>query len=165
MPPGKVERYALAEQIGADGRALLTALEEPDTPEWLRWVPAVETLRQVWEQQFVVRADKPEKLVWRTAEEAPPSTILIRSPYDVEARYGKKRQTEWTGYKVHLTETCDEDLPSLIINVETTDATITDYEMTPVVQRHLADRGHLPSEHLLIPVQVGKEMVRWRHEY
>jgi len=97
----------------------------------------------------VVRADKPEKLVWRTAEEAPPSTILIRSPYDVEARYGKKRQTEWTGYKVHLTETCDEDLPSLIINVETTDATITDYEMTPVVQRHLADRGHLPSEHLV----------------
>ena len=57
----------------------------------------------MWEQQFVVRADKPEKLVWRAAEELPPSTLLIRSPYDVEARYGKKRQTEWTGYKVNLT--------------------------------------------------------------
>jgi hypothetical protein len=79
----------------------------------------------------------------------PPASALIRSPYDVEARCGKKRQTEWTGYKVHLTETCDDELPSPIINVETTDATVTDYEMTPVVQRHLADRGHLPSEHLV----------------
>jgi hypothetical protein len=63
----------------------------------------VETLRQVWVQQFVVRADQAGKLAWRTAEELPASTELIRSPYDVEARYAKKRQTEWTGYKVHLT--------------------------------------------------------------
>jgi transposase len=46
LPPGKAERYALAEQIGADGSALFTALDGPDAPEWLRQVPAVETLRQ-----------------------------------------------------------------------------------------------------------------------
>jgi transposase len=171
LPSGKAERYALAEQIAADGRALLSALDGPDAPDWLRRVPAVETLRQVWEQQFVVRAGPPTdqpiqpnqpnhsgapdtpgppgKLAWRTAEELPPSTVLIRSPYDVEARYAKKRQTEWTGYKVHLTETCDDEFPSLIINVETTPATTTDYEVTPLVQRHLAEHNRLPSEHLV----------------
>jgi transposase len=146
LPPGKAERYALAAQMGADGSALLTALYHPDAPEWLRHVPAVDTLRRVWLQQFVVREGR---LEWRTAEELPPSTVLIRSPYDVEARYGKKRQTEWTGYKVPLTETCDADLPSMIINVETTDATITDYEMTPVVHHHLGEHNCLPSEHLV----------------
>jgi transposase len=30
LPPGKAERYALAEQMGADGNALLTALHRPD---------------------------------------------------------------------------------------------------------------------------------------
>jgi transposase len=146
LPPGKAERYALAEQMGADGATLLTALHAPDAPDWLWRIPAVETLRRVWMQQFVVRADQ---LRWRTAEELPPSALLIRSPYDVEARYGKKRQTEWTGYKVHLTETCDADLPSLITNVETTDATITDYEMTPVIHGHLAQRDLLPGAHLV----------------
>src|SRR5262249_47044062 len=78
-----------------------------------------------------------------------PSPALIRSRYDVEARYSKKLQTEWTGYKVHLTETCDDEFPSLIINGETTEATVADYETTPMMQRHLADRGCLPSEHLV----------------
>lgn len=41
----------------------------------------------------------------RTAEELPPAPLLISSPYDPDARYGKKRQSEWTGYKVHITET------------------------------------------------------------
>ncbi len=146
LPPGKAERYALAEQMGADGRALLNALQGPDVPDWLGSIPAVETLRQVWEQQFVEREGQ---LAWRTAEELPPASTLIRSPYDIEARYGKKRQTEWTGYKVHLTETCDDEFPTVIINVETTEATTTDYEMTPIVQRHLAEHNRLPSEHLV----------------
>jgi transposase len=146
LPPGKAEQYALAEQIGADGQALLAALHGSDAPEWLRQVPAVETLRQVWEQQVVAQEGR---LAWRSAQELPPATALIRSPYDVEARYSQKRQTEWTGYKVHLTETCDDGLPSLIINVETTEATTTDDAVTPVVQRHLAERDRQPTEHLV----------------
>ncbi len=31
--------------------------------------------------------------------------------------------TNWTGYKVHLTETCSENLPHVITQVETTPAT------------------------------------------
>ena len=39
-------------------------------------------------------------------EGIPPSLIFINSPYDLDAHYGKKRQFQWTGYKVYLTETC-----------------------------------------------------------
>ncbi|MDQ4074979.1 MAG: hypothetical protein M3220_01895 [Chloroflexota bacterium] len=48
-----------------------------------------------------------------------------------------------------MTESCDDDLPHLLTNVETTLATTTDYEMTPVIHEHLAAREVLPSEHLL----------------
>jgi transposase len=146
LPAGKAERYALAAQMGVDGVTLLTTLHAPDAPSWLWQIPAVETLRQVWVQQFVVRD---ATLQWRTAEELPPSTLLIRSPYDVEARDAKERQTEWTGYKVHLTATCAAELPSLITNVETSAAPTTDYEMTPVIHAHLAQRHLVPGEHYL----------------
>ena len=31
----------------------------------------------------------------------------VESPYDTDARFWSKRATHWTGYMVHLTETCD----------------------------------------------------------
>ncbi len=45
LPRELAERDALALAIGADGRAVLQALYAPDSPAWLREVPAVETLR------------------------------------------------------------------------------------------------------------------------
>ena len=68
LPPGRPERYALAETMGADGIRLLTALYASDAPTWLREVPAVEILRQVWVQQFYVVDDV---LRWRAAEDSP----------------------------------------------------------------------------------------------
>lgn len=47
-------RQAYAEQIGRDGHALLAAVAAPDAPAWLRELPAVETLRRVWVQNFAV---------------------------------------------------------------------------------------------------------------
>lgn len=55
----------------------------------------------------------------------------------------------WVGYKVQLTETCDPDLPALIVNVETTPATTPDDNMLAVVHASLAKRDLLPSEHLV----------------
>jgi transposase len=52
LPPDKPARSALAEQIGTDGRHLLWTLFDPATPAWLREISAVQTLRQVWLQQF-----------------------------------------------------------------------------------------------------------------
>ena len=74
---------------------------------------------------------------------------MISSPYDVEARCSIKRETAWTGYKIHLTETCDDDTPSIITDVATTPATTTDYEATAGIHDRLAERGLLPCEHLV----------------
>jgi transposase len=42
---------------------------------------------------------------------------LIVSPDDVEARNRTKRETNWTGYVVHLTETCSQAKPHIITHV------------------------------------------------
>jgi transposase len=79
----------------------------------------------------------------------PAPADLLSSPYDPEARYSTKRQLEWVGYKVHLTETCDPETPHLIVNVETTPASTPDDHMAAVVHASLAERGRLPAEHLI----------------
>lgn len=146
LPPGRPERYALAETIGTDGFQLLHAIYAAGAPDWLQEVPAVQVLRQIWLQQFYAPAGA---IQWRTAEDLPSGALLISTPYDAEARYSKKRSTEWTGYKVHLTETCDEETPHLITDVATTLATTSDFDMTPIIQAQLAERQLLPSEHIV----------------
>ncbi len=148
LPDGKAERYVLAGEIGTDGVALLSHLYAPDAPVWLREVPAVQILRRVWLQQFYA-AVPGQPVCWRTAEDLPPAPLLISSPYDPDARWSKKRDTEWVGYKVHVTETCDEELPHLVTNVETTLATTADNTMTTTIQTHLAARDLLPREHIV----------------
>src|SRR5690349_15079932 len=66
----------------------------------------------------------------------------INSPYDQEARYGKKYSTRWTGYKVHLTETCEVDQPHLLIDVATTPAPESDVSMTEVSRSRSARSPH-----------------------
>ncbi len=148
LPPGKAERYALAAQIGADGLQVLQAVYASRAPTWLHEVPAVQILRHVWIQQFyAVAGDQPMR--WRTAGDLPSAQLLISSPYDPEARYTQRRDTEWTGYKVHLTETCDDDLPNLITDVTTTAAPVLDSAMLPTIQAQLAARNLVPQEHLV----------------
>ncbi len=145
LPRGKAPRTALAEEIGADGRQLLAAVHDPDAPVWLREVPAIRTLRRCWVQQF--HAGDPVR--WRAAEDLPPAPRLLCTPYDPEVRYSRKRATEWVGYKVHLTETCDEDGPHLITDVTTTAAPAPDNTVTSAIQDRLAARGLVPHEHLV----------------
>src|SRR5690348_4028501 len=78
-----------------------------------------------------------------------PQVSLFVPPYDPEARFSQKRSTTWTGYKVHLTESCDDDAPHLITDVQTTPAPLADCEMTPPIQASLAERQILPREQLL----------------
>jgi len=148
LPAEKPARYALAEQIGTDGMQLLQHLYTSAAPAGLRNLPAVQLLRQVWMQQFyAVTPDQPIR--WRTAEDLPPARLLISSPYDPDARYGKKRNTEWTGYKVHLSETCDDDTPHLITDVLTTPATTSDFDVLPTIQQQLAERQLIPGEQIV----------------
>lgn len=132
FPKEASKRQALAEQIGQDGWDLLSWLREAEAPSWLRELPAVEILRCVWIQQFWIEAGQ---IRWRSDDNIPPASRLISSPYDPEAHMSIKRSTVWTGYKVHLTETCDEETPHLILQVETTAATTQDIEMTNVLHQ------------------------------
>jgi transposase len=157
LPTSPEQRQARARQIGVDGHALLAAAFAPEAPAWLRQVPAVETLRQVWLQQFYVEAGQ---VRWRTeAEGIPPSAIFIGSPYDVEAHYAKKYTSSWVGYKVHLTETCDEDAPHLISHVETTSGPVADGDVTPRIHQALQDKGLLPGKHLTDTGYVDAELL------
>jgi transposase len=88
-----------------------------------------------------------------------PSAEVIASPYDPEARYSTKGGITWVGYKVHITETCDDDQPHLITQVITTQATTPDCVMGPTIHQDLADRGLLPSVHLLDGGYVDAELL------
>jgi transposase len=156
LPQGKEARQAYAQTIGDDGFHLLTAIYANAAPAWLRQVPAVEILRQVWLQQYVVSEGA---LRLRTAEELPPAGTRIESPYDAEARYAIKRNTTWSGYKVHVTESCDADGPYLITHVETTQASIQDADMAAPIQGALAEKELLPGEHLLDAGYVDAEFL------
>jgi transposase len=147
LPKGKEAQRELADQIGRDGAELLGAISSADAPSWLREVPAVETLRRIWVQNYL----QTERGVrFRTAEDGlPPSAQFISSPYDADAHLGKKRTTCWIGYKVSLTETCEDDLPNLITHVETTAAPTADGAVTPKVHEDLQAKDLLPAVHLV----------------
>jgi transposase len=56
---------------------------------------------------------------------------------------------EWIGYKVHFTETCDEELPHLITHVETTQASVPDDQVLEAVHQALSQHHLLPEIHLV----------------
>jgi len=146
LPKAETARQALASQVGADGFAVLAIVDAPTTPAVVRDEPAVALLRRIWWQQFYGPGDPPRL---RPSNDAPPSAQMIKSPYDDEARYSIKRDTTWTGYKLHVTEACDPALPHLVIDVQTPPATIQDDTMLPIIQRSLRQRGLLPTVHLV----------------
>lgn len=146
FPKGENVRREWAEQVGRDGFTLLDAVERATAPIWLREIPAVRILRRAWGEQY--RRDG-EGVRWREGNDLPSDRRRLASPYDLDARYGVKRGSGWTGYKTHLTETCDPDAPHLITNVETTDATVDDSEMTRAIHQRLEKRQLAPSEHVV----------------
>ena len=146
LPKTDAARQALAAMIGADGQLLLEAIDAADEHGWLGKVPAVQTLRRAWAEQYI---DVEGALVWRPVKDMPAPAELLASPYDPDARYSTKRSVEWVGHKVHFTETCDPATPHLIVNVETTPATTPDDNMVAVVHASLAARHRLPAEHLV----------------
>jgi len=153
LPRAAAERERLARQMGADGWHLWQALGEDLAPSGLRELPAVVTLHRVWLQQYTweeaPQARETPRLRWREMEELPPAGERLVSPHDPDARYAKKREVGWSGYKIQITETCEADRPLLITDVQTTPATRDDSELLPVIQEQLAQRELLPALHLV----------------
>jgi transposase len=95
----------VARTIGADGCYLLDAIYGSTAPAWLRAIPAVQTLRQVWLQYFYAPEAESGTMRLRAREDMPPAAQQLQPPYDPDARYASKYETAWLGYRVHLTET------------------------------------------------------------
>jgi hypothetical protein len=151
LPRAAAEREAYARTVGEDGFALLARLDEPGAAEGLRRLPRVEALRQVWARHFVREPAGPPEGGGgvRLRGKADPSAPAVVSPYDPEARYRGRHATVWTGYVVHLSETCDDDTVHLITHAMTTDASVNEVRCTAAIQRALAGKGLAPSEHLV----------------
>lgn len=147
LPQKEAERFELGEQIGRDGIYLLTQVyAETKLPE-LRRLTQVEVLRRVWVIQYY--QDEDDHTHWRKSGNVPPGEGILTSPYDPDARLSKKRGSEWVGYKVHLTETWDEDSPNIITHVETTLATEADSNVVEPIHAELERKNCLPSQHLV----------------
>jgi transposase len=113
-PASQAKQDELATAYARDGYALLEAVYDKPAPAWLRELPAVDVLRRVLLQNYTraITADGREVIKRREKEPEgdglPPGHTRIASPYDTDARWGVKRDTFWLGYKLHVTETCDD---------------------------------------------------------
>jgi hypothetical protein len=181
-PASQARRDELAIAYARDGYALLEAVYDESSPAWLRELPAVDVLRRVLVQNYsrTITGNGREVIKRREKEPEgdglPPGHLRIASPYDTDARWGVKREEFWLGYKLHVTETCDDAppcgcqhgagerhtagrvhdkgcahlvFPNLITNVATTDATVTDNQMTGAICDDLAGKNLAPGRHYL----------------
>lgn len=118
-----------------------------------RQVPAVQTLRRVWVQNYYQNYYKEKEgdaFSWRTeAHGITSSSDFVSSPYDPDAHDAKENTTQWVGFKLHVTETCEEDLPHLITHVESTPGPTADGAVTPTIHARLRDKDLLPGLHLV----------------
>lgn len=145
LPQKESDRLELGEQIGRDGIELLTRVYTEQAE--LGQLPQVEILRRVWVLQYYT--DEDDQTRWRRQGNTPPGEHILTSPYDTDARLSKKRGSQWTGYKVHLTETCDADAPHLVTHVETTLATTADNDVVEPIHLELERKNCLPGQHLV----------------
>ncbi len=163
LPKSEQERERWAKQVGADGFHLVELLADASTPAQLVQLPQVQTLQTVWQQCY--QRDDQGQVKWRDGPRPPAKERLI-SPYETDARVGCKGNKTWLGYRTHLTETCEADLPEVIVQVQTTQAPLNDVEHLLPIQRdlleaglqpreHLVDGGYLDSEQMLASAQLG----------
>ena len=157
LPQGQASRDAYAQMVGEDGFALLDALEAPETPESLRALPVITTLRQTWQRHYErATGEGPAHshpamagVRFKRNQELPPAAAAIESPYDPEARYRHKCDTEWTGYMVHVSETCEPTAPHLLTHVHTTTAAVYEAQCTTPIHQALSAKDLAPREHFV----------------
>jgi transposase len=157
LPATETKRQAYAHTVGEDGFSLLDALDAPEVPQAARALPIIDTLRRTWQRHYErtpgeAAADgtpRHPRVRFKTSGTLPPAAEGIESPYDADARYRHKRDTQWAGYMVHLSETCEPTAPHLLTHVQTTPATVHEAQCTEPIQQALIAKDLPPSEHLV----------------
>jgi transposase len=134
------------QKVGSDGFWLLDHLNE-STPQSILSLPEVETLRTVWKQQFERQPDT-RKVTVRQPSGRGKGKDLIVSPHDPDARWSKKRDKKWIGYRLEVTETAEDEVPGqFITDIDVAAANQYDSEVVDDIQERLIDRDLKPEEH------------------
>jgi transposase len=163
--PSKREGYA--QTVGADGFMLLDALEDAAAPDGLRDLPMIDTLRRTWHRHYERRdagataEGRPaaRSVRFKDPSELPKAAEGLESPYDVDARYRKKRDTQWSGYMVHVSETCTPSEPSLLTHVHTTNASVHEAKCTAVIEGALVAKDLAPAEHFVDAAYISADLL------
>jgi len=162
LPRLDKEREQYARTVGQDGFALLALLAAPTAPPALGSLPKVAALRTAWARHFEREAapmDGTPGVRWKTNAEVARAPELIESPYDTEARYRSKSTSHWTGYMVHLSETCEDDSAHLITHVHTTAADVHEAMCTQRIHDALRKKDLLPAQHFVDAAYVSAELL------
>jgi transposase len=157
LPREQAAREGYAQMVGEDGFAVLDAIEAPEAPEAVRQAPSIATLRRTWQRHYertvgtgtTTKQRAVPRVRFKASRDLPPAAEGIESPYDPEARYRQKRDTQWTGSMVHVSETCEPTTPHLLTHVHTTAATVHEAQCTVPIQQALVEKALPPREHLV----------------
>src|SRR5882762_5743354 len=167
LPKDTAAREAYAHTVGEDGFRFLDFLETPEAPAGLRELPHMEALRRTWQRHYERTEEAPasaevpavRQVRFKENRELPPAAAGIESPYDVEARYRQKRDTTWTGYMVHVSETCEPTAPHLLTHVHTTPATVHEAQCTIPIQQALIEKEMPPREHFVDAASISSALL------
>jgi transposase len=167
LPREQAAREAYAQMVGEDGFALLDALDAPDVPAAVRQAPSLTTLRRAWQRHYertpgtgaTTKQRAVPRVRFKANRDVPPAAEGIESPYDTDARSRQKRDTQWTGYMVHVSETCESTTPHLLTHVHTTAATVHAAQCTVPIQQALVDKALPPREHLGDAAYISAELL------
>ena len=167
LPRDKADREAYAQIVGEDGFSFLEAVEGAEAPKEVRELPILESLRQTWQRHYerigegALTAEGGAKrcVRFKANRELPPAAESIESPYDADARYRHKRDTSWTGYMVHVSETCEPTAPHLLTHVHTTPASVHEAQCTIPIQQVLLDKELPPREHFVDAAYISADLL------
>jgi Transposase DDE domain len=174
LPRAKAARAAYAQAVGEDGFHVLEAVDAPEAPEAVRTLPSIATLRRTWQRHYerpeptstATRKRPGPRVRFKANRDVPGAAEGIESPYDPDARYRHKRDTQWTGYLVHVSETCEPTAPHLMTHVHTTAATVHEAQCTAPIQRALVQKDLAPAEHLVDAADISAALlVQSQDEY
>ena len=152
LPESTTARDAYAQTVGEDMDYLLECLQESKLAVDWQQLSSVMALKLVWQRHYEMITD--EKTGFQQVRFKPNRALAkaaagIESPYDIEARYRSRYEVSWTGYSVHLTETCDDHDCHLVTQVMTTPATVHEVNCTQAIQQALSNKNLPPQEHFV----------------
>ena len=96
LPKTTNERDTLILRIGQDEIDLLSALQyAPDSAQLVQ-LEGIDFLRRMWLQQYwqETQIDGSQQLHLRQDGNQPPGDLRFHTPYDEDARYSAKKETE-----------------------------------------------------------------------